>query len=250
MELPVGYREFDVAGVTLVGRADAVERCRRALIEYGTLYDWAAEQPGVRALQGRGETRVVPVEDGAWVVRHAFRGGAVARLLGDRYLRTGEPRPYAELRVSHGLRQHNIETPALLAFAVYPDGLFYRADIVTEHVPDSVDLATLTFGQHRGPPGARVAAWRAAGALLRRTWDAGLLHPDLNLGNILIAGDPEMPRAWLIDLDRARLSGDMSAGDRVAMQRRLSRSRAKLEARHGQAVGRVELIAFGEALHG
>src|SRR5690606_8774787 len=99
-------------------------------------------------------------------------------------------------------------------------------------------------------PGARVAAWRAAGALLRRTWDAGLLHPDLNLGNILIAGDPEDPRAWLIDLDRARLSGDMSAGDRVAMQRRLNRSREKLEAQHGQAVGRVELIAFGEALHG
>ena len=79
---------------------------------------------------------------------------------------------------------------------------------------------------------------------------AGLLHPDLNLGNILVAGDPERPRAWLIDLDRARMTGDMKADDRVAMQRRLNRSREKLESQHGQAVGRVELIAFGEALHG
>ncbi|HEU5209246.1 MAG TPA: lipopolysaccharide kinase InaA family protein [Longimicrobiales bacterium] len=250
MQLPAGYRELDVGGAALVARADAFERARHAMIEHGTLYEWAANQPGVRALHGRGETRVVPLETGAWVVRHAFRGGAVARLLGDRYLRSGEPRPYAELRVSHGLRQHNIETPAVVAFAVYPDGMFYRADIVTEYIPDSVDLATLTFGEHRAPPGHRVAAWRAAGALLRRTFNAGLLHPDLNLGNILIAGDPESPRAWMIDLDRARLGGDMTAGRRVAMQRRMNRSREKLEAKFGQAVGRMELIAFGEALHG
>lgn len=250
MELPVGYRELDVAGTALVARSDAFERARHALIEHGTLYEWAAQQPGVRALRGRGETRVVPFDGGAWVVRHAFRGGAVARLLGDRYVRYGEPRPYAELRVSNGLRQHNIETPAVVAFAIYPDGIFYRADIVTEYVPDSVDLATLTFGEHRAPPGQRVAAWRAAGALLRRAFNAGLLHPDLNLGNILIAGDPEAPRAWIIDLDRARLGGDMSADRRVAMQRRMNRSREKLEEKYGQAVGKVELIAFGEALHG
>ncbi len=250
MELPAGYRELDVAGVTLVARSDAFERARHALIEHGTLYEWAGSQPNVQALRGRGETRVVANGIGGWVVRHAFRGGAVARVLEDRYLRRGEPRPYAELRVSHGLRQHNIETPALLAFAIYPAGVFYRADIVTEFVPDSADLATLTFGPRRAPAGQRVAAWRAAGALLRRTWNAGLLHPDLNLGNILIAGDPEAPQAWLIDLDRARLTGDMSAGRRVAMQRRMNRSREKLEQQHGQAAGKMELIAFGEALHG
>lgn len=250
MQLPTGYRELDVGGVTLVARSDAFERARHALIEHGTLHGWAARQEGVRTLRGRGETYVVPIADGGWVVRHAYRGGAIARLLGDRYLKTGEPRPYSELRVSHGLRQHNIETPAVVAFAIYPAGTFYRADIVTEYVTDSVDLATLTFGEHRVPPGRRVAAWRAAGALLRRTWNAGLLHPDLNLGNILIAGDPDAPRAWLIDLDRAKLSGDMAAGQRVAMQRRLNRSRKKLEEEHGQAVGRAELIAFGEALHG
>lgn len=250
MQLPAGYREQDVAGVILVARSEAVEPCRRALAEYGTLYAWAAAQSDARVLRGRGATYVVPIPNEEWVVRHSFRGGAMGPLLRDRYLRSGEPRPYAELRVSHGLRQHNIETPSLIAFAIYSAGPFYRADVITRYVPESQDLATLTFGERRAPAGDRVAAWRAAGNLLRRAWNAGLVHPDLNLSNILIAGGAEAPEAWLIDLDRARLSGDMAASDRVAMQRRLNRSRAKLEARHQQAVGRVELIAFGEALHG
>ncbi len=251
MELPSGYREHDIAGVTLVARTNAVELCRSVLARDGSLYAWAARQPEARLLHGgRGNTWVVPTEAGEWVVRHAFRGGIVAGLLRDRYLRRGEPRPYAELRVSYGLRQHRIETPAVVAFAIYPAGPFYRADVITEYVPDSADLAALTFGDARLAPGARVAAWRAAGHLLRRTWNAGLVHSDLNLRNILIAGEPDSPKAWLIDLDRAVLRGDMAAGDRVAMQRRLNRSREKLEEQYGQAVGRVELIAFGEALHG
>jgi 3-deoxy-D-manno-octulosonic acid kinase len=251
MQLPTGYREHEVAGVTLVARTTAAEACRRVLQAGETLYGWAGRQPDSRVLHGgRGDTNVVDAEGGAWVVRHAWRGGAVASLLRDRYVRTGEPRPYAELRVSHGLRQHRIETPALVAFALYPAGPFYRADIVTEYIPDSRNLASVTFGDERAAAGARVAAWRAAGGVLRRAWNAGLVHPDLNLGNILIAGNPEAPHAWLIDLDHAVLSGDMSASDRVAMQRRLNRSREKFESQYGQAVGRVELIAFSEALHG
>ena len=250
MALPVGYREQEVAGTTLVTRGDAAERLSAPLRSGTTLYEWAAAQPDARALQGRGATYVVPVGEDNWVVRHSWRGGAVAGLLRDLYLRTGEPRPYRELRVSDGLRQHGIETPAMLGFALYPVGPFYRSDVVTRYVPDSHDLATLTFGGERAPAGDRVAAWRAAGALLRRSWNAGLVHPDLNLRNILISGPTESPRAWLVDLDRAHLSGDMAAGDRVEMQRRLNRSREKLEAEYGQRVGKVELIAFGEALHG
>lgn len=250
MQLPAGYREHDVAGVTVVARSAAIELCRRALAEAGSLYQWAARQPEAHVLRGRGATYAVHTAVGDWVVRHAWRGGAIARVLSDRHLRVGEPRPYAELRVSQGLRQHRLDTPAVVAFAIHPAGLYYRADVVTEYIPDSTDLAAVTFGETRAPPGARVAAWRAAGGLLRKAWNAGLVHPDLNLMNILIAGDPDAPRAWLIDLDRARLSGDMAASDRVAMQRRLNRSREKLEERYGQAVGRIELIAFGEALHG
>src|SRR5690606_41327834 len=117
MELPVGCRELDVAGTALVARSDACERARHALIEHGTLYEWAAQQPGVRTLRGRGETRVVPFDGGAWVVRPAFRGGAVARLLGGRYARDGEPRPSAQPRASNGRRQHSIATRAVVGLA-------------------------------------------------------------------------------------------------------------------------------------
>ena len=55
MQLPAGYREQDVAGVILVARSEAVEPCRRALAEYGTLYAWAAAQSDARVLRGRGK---------------------------------------------------------------------------------------------------------------------------------------------------------------------------------------------------
>ncbi|MGH7445575.1 MAG: lipopolysaccharide kinase InaA family protein, partial [Longimicrobiales bacterium] len=104
MELPAGYREHDIAGVTVVARSAATELCRRALGEAGSLYRWAARQPEARVLRGRGATYALHTEVGEWVVRHAWRGGAIAHVLRDLYVRSGEPRPYAELRVSQGLR--------------------------------------------------------------------------------------------------------------------------------------------------
>ena len=250
MLLPAGYEQREVGTTTLVARSDALPTLQDALQAGGTLYDWARMAPEVQTLRGRGVTYVVSAAGRLWVVRHAFRGGAVARFLGDRYLHKGEPRPFAELRVSDALRAHRISTPAVFGFALYPAGPFYRADVVTEYVSDSVDLATVVLSPDRRDAESRIAAWRAAGMLLRRAWDAGLVHPDLNLRNLLIAGPSHSPRAWLVDLDKARMSGVLSAGARVAMRRRVNRSRAKLEAEYAHKVPRAELVAFGEALHG
>lgn len=250
MLLPAGYVEHEVGAATLVARVDVLPALRTVLESGTTLDRWARTSPEVQELRGRGSTWVVSAEGRLWVVRHGYRGGAVARVLGDRYARLGEPRPYGELRVSDALRAHRINTPTVFGFAIHPAGPFYRTDVVTEYVADSVDLAHAVLGPARRDAPARIAAWRAAGSLVRRAWDAGLVHPDLNLHNILIAGPSHAPRAWMLDLDRARMTGVLSAGARVAMRRRLNRSRAKLEARFAHKVPRAELIAFGEALHG
>jgi hypothetical protein len=83
-----------------------------------------------------------------------------------------------------------------------------------------------------GAPGAE-AAMRAAGRLLRRAHDAGLVHPDLNLKNILVtAEDP--PSALVLDLDRGRLVREVSERARRRMLDRLWRSVRKWERRTGR----------------
>jgi 3-deoxy-D-manno-octulosonic acid kinase len=68
---------------------------------------------------------------------------------------------------------------------------------------------------------------RAAGAQIARLHAAGIVHPDLNLRNILVAG----AEVYLIDFDRARvLARPVSRGARARGLLRLARSARKLRA--------------------
>jgi 3-deoxy-D-manno-octulosonic acid kinase len=220
-------------------------------IEAGrTLAGIARTSEDSRELIGRGTAWDVPTPAGRWVVRHYRRGGAVADLLGDRYLRGGAPRPFAELEASVAARARGVPTPEVMAAVAYPAGPFYRADIATALIPDSADLAALTFDASAAIDVDTVAAWRAAGSLIRRAAAAGVRHVDLNLRNILIASTADGPRAWLLDLDRCRVGAPLTRARRQAMVERFHRSRAKLESAHDTRVGEPALEAFRAELDG
>lgn len=261
----------DVAVSALLSRPDARPVLEAWLADHGTLTDAAAAAPGVRALRGRGRVHVVPAPPGPWpadtrwAVRHYQRGGALERLLGDRYLWSPSTRPVREYRAITAVDALGIPTPAAVGAATYPAGLFYRGDLVTEWVPDSRDLAAVLFGAAQldgarapGGPGGEAtdvareaaavageeegaAAMKAAGTLLRCLHDRGVEHPDLNLKNILIApgaapadprgGGAAGRRAWIIDLDRARIRGRVSPAGRRRMLARFDRSLRKWEGR-------------------
>ncbi|MGH7555847.1 MAG: lipopolysaccharide kinase InaA family protein, partial [Longimicrobiales bacterium] len=210
-------------------------------------------------LEGRAATYHVDAPGGAWVVRHYHRGGAVARLLGDRYMRLGVTRPVRELHASDRARARGVRTPRVIAIAIRNHGVFYRADIATEYIPDSADLAEVTFGvgrwhlPHAPAPALSLAvqAWDAAGTLVRDAARAGVVHGDLNLKNILIAGRSSSPRAWLIDLDGCRIRGTDSSGRHLdRMLSRFDRSRRKFERITGRRVQEAELNAFRDAVRG
>lgn len=243
---PVGYTEAAAAGARIVALHEALDRVREMVRVTGSLHDYAADSPTSFPLTGRGAAYVLEEGDARWVVRHYRRGGRLANLLVDRYLRGGRPRPWRELAASEKARARGVRTPRIVAAVIHPHGAFYRADLATEYVPDSVDLFEATLGPSRFDAPARVAAWRAAGALLREAWQAGVTHPDLNLRNVLVTADG----AWLIDFDRARVARTVGARARQRMLERLHRSRRKLEAHSGETVGADELAAFEEALRG
>jgi hypothetical protein len=191
----------------------------------------------------------------AWLQETLRDGGTLqewaARLLEDRYLAVGVPRPLVEARAATAARSRGIPTPAAVAGAVYPAGAFYRADLVTEEIPDAADLAHVLFVSDSEPIAVeREAALTAAGQLVRTLEQVGVLHPDLNAKNIVLRPGEGGPAAHLVDLDRccARPAGVPAPA--FPMRRRLERSLRKFQIRTGRGLGSSEWAAlrrgFGE----
>ena len=223
-----------------------------ALSEGRTLYEAAASGsgPGVAPGNFLGRLPLFIVERGGRqsIVRRYARGGAIAPLLGDRYLRAGTPRPFHELLASLVVQRAGIRTPRVLAAAVYPSGAFYRGDLVTEFAAGTEDLAALLFESTEGvaTDDVRIHTLVAVAELVRVLASRGIQHADLNAKNILVtAGDPG--RLHLLDLDRCRTGMRPSSRLQLRMTARLRRSLEKWEARSGRPLSRQEWVAFEEA---
>ncbi len=111
------------------------------------------------------------------------------QFLEDRHLRLGVRRPALEASTSEALRARGIMTPRVIGGGVYDSGPFYRADLVTEYVPETVELRTLLFSPEepwRSDVALRLGAIAKVGALVARLAREGARHPDLNAGNLLI----------------------------------------------------------------
>ena len=256
MRLPQGYERITLPRASGFVWAPARESVEGALLEHGTLQRWAASRPEADTLEGRGTVLAVdapargPDGRSRWAVRHYMRGGAVAALLGDRYMKTATARPDRELRASWASRRRNVPTPAVVAGSIYPAGpLHYRADLITELVPSARDLAAVLFGP-RGPDRNEdpSRALRTAGVLLGRTAAAGIYHPDLNAKNIVLEAGASSLLAHLIDLDRCRVRAHARAKDEEAMRARLCRSLHKHAARVGTTVPDEHLLRLEEGI--
>ncbi len=248
--LPAGYVRVKVGGARVTALANSVESIRSIVARSGTIHGYASTDPSGKPLRGRGISWAFDTGRERWVVRQYRRGGAVAKVLRDRYLRLLRTRPARELRASIALRERGIRTPEVIATVLYPAVAFYRAEIVTRWIPDSEDLAAVTFGPDLHSAAERAAAWAAAGRLLHSVFAKAVIHPDLNLRNILIAHGEDPPTAWLIDLDRCRVRDVLPAEARRTMLERFHRSRRKLERGFRRPVDAASLAAFQDALNG
>lgn len=249
MTTPAGFDRVTAGGVVALTRSIARDWVEATLRNSVTLYDAAVEM-SQGAMEGRGVVHVVAAparEDKQWAVRRYRRGGW-ARPLGDRYLRVGHLRPFRELAASEAALKSGVPTPIVVCASVYPGGIFYRGDLITEYVPDSRDLALVLFGGSQettqGAEFCRVAALTAAGGLISRMSRAGVRHPDVNAKNILLHGDPSSPDAMLLDLDRCVIGEPSTHRSPTAMYRRLERSLVKWEGLTGRRLSEEERQAL------
>ncbi len=196
---------------------------------------WWKGQGAVEAeLGGRGVALKLSTPVGPAVLRRYHRGGWMAPLLGDRYLRLGADRSrgFREFRLLLRLVELKLPVPRPLAASFEPAGGFYRAGLLTRFIPETRALADVA-DELSG------ADWRRLAGVLRRFFRAGLVHPDLNAHNLLLDASGQ----WhVLDFDRASLSaGPVSAG---SMIRRLERSLRKRAGTDWQAGFESELRAL------
>lgn len=171
-----------------------------------TLHDWAARAPNAKPLRGRDVAYATTLAGVPVVVRHSRHGGLLAPVTQDLFL--APTRAPHELAVAIRLRSAGVPTPEIVAYATYAvmPGI-ERADVVTREIA-----------------GHELALPREAEGLLAALRDAGAVHPDLNMRNVLVDG----ATAYVLDIDTVYF---LRAGDHRIDQRnraRLMRSAQKL----------------------
>lgn len=258
-----GFQVVEHPGARVLARPEVVPWVRSVLRSGQGLHLVSTGDKAALRLEGRDPVFVIPAkipggEEGEvgdrWAVRHYTRGGRFApRLLGDRYVRSGRVRPFHEVAASEAARDRGIPTPRVLAAAMYPAGLFYRADLVTAFVPNASDLVEALFDTSRkgaGGAGERLDALQATGELVRHMAAAGLRHRDIHAGNILLEWRGAAPRPHLLDLDRCDVGREGVPLSPTSMHQRLRRSLRKWELRTGIRISDKEWETLDRAITG
>lgn len=251
MTLPPGYEERSHGKAVGFATSEAAPWLESVLASGTSLHRWAASQEGAKSLVGRGPLHAVDAQaegpDGRprWAVRRYYRGGLMAPLLSDRHLRTGPTRPIRELWATVEARARGVAAPAVVAGAVYPAGPFYRADLVTELIPDARTLEALLFGS--GGVSDASSLLGHAGRLVRSLEDALVLHVDLNASNVLLVRGDEASGARVVDLDRSVVFPLGSRDFGPAMRKRLERSLKKLARTYEREIREPEWEALRAA---
>ncbi|MES2524376.1 MAG: lipopolysaccharide kinase InaA family protein [Gemmatimonadota bacterium] len=217
-----------------------------ALVEqHGTLYDWAAGLPQVRALRGRAPVYVgdLPGTDVRIAVRHVWHGGLLAPLTSDRFRAPTR----APLELANALRLHaaGIPTTDVLAYALYPAGPgLRRVDVATRFIPDAADLGMVLAGL--APGISTEGALPRVASLLEALAMHTVLHPDLNVKNILLVPDRERGHtAFVIDVDVVQFDAGRPTAEVMGLNvARLLRSMRKWRARFGAVIDDGTLADF------
>ena len=242
---PAGYVRVTAGRCSVVVREELASDAN-ALLAEGTLYEAAARDLGARALQGRGISYAIalPISRIRVVVRRNRHGGLFAPLTRDLFLPPTRA-PY-ELDVALRLIKLGVRTPPVLMYGVERrHSVFRRAEVVTEEIGNSRDMAT--YMQPGEDDGARERAWSATRGLVRALNAAGARHHDLNVKNILIAPGKVGLDAWVLDVDRVEFGKPDDASVREGNAARLLRSARKWRDERGAVFDEREIAALGTA---
>lgn len=181
---------------------------------------WREREDQTPISGGRGAAYFIQGDFGRAVLKQYRRGGLLGKLVRDQYLFTGfrRSRAIAEFYLLAQMRAKGLPVPKPIAALCRCSGLLAKMAIITERIPHRMSLAQSLEKE------TSAGHWLEAGRMVRRFHEAGLMHGDLNLHNILLGQDGSV---FLIDFDKSRI---MKPGSRwqQANIRRVRRSLDKL----------------------
>jgi hypothetical protein len=177
---------------------------------------------------GRGHVWRVHTDTQATVIiRFYRRGGFVRHFLRDIYW-DRPPRPLAELVATETARQRGVPTIEVLGAHVrwMKTGL-YRGLLISR---EAEGFHNLSEWLQMHPTGLiRTTTLTTVAHTITTMHDAGIVHADLNLTNILVQPSNPSPQVLLLDFDRAQILSDpVPRPQRERALRRLQRSFRKL----------------------
>lgn len=220
-DLPPDYLEVrSPAGAWIARRecAAAVERGEADFILSGRGERHAA------AGSGRGPLARFTLAGLPAVGKRALHGGLLGPVLGGLYL--GRRRSLDQVRAAARLARAGVPTPEILAVGSRRvAGLFCVRAIVAREIAGARNLHELA--EDRPPPARRRDILEKTADLLRNMHDAGFLHADLNLANLVLERGPGEERVCVVDLERGRFVGTITAAGRIRALARLLRSYEK-----------------------
>jgi len=194
-------------------------------------------------VKGRTLHPSLPLEGGKrMVLRQYSHGGVLRALTGNLYLFGA--RSFQELALTEEIRSSGIPTVSSLGAIhhriFFP---FYQAYFLSIEVPRAIDLIQF-FQETVAMPSSETLSLkrktiRSAGLLIRQFHQAGFFHGDLQLKNILVAGD----QLLLIDFDRSYRKPALSVQERIKNLLRLNRSVEKWK-RLGVPITRTDRWRF------
>jgi 3-deoxy-D-manno-octulosonic acid kinase len=225
---PMNLKFEQTAGQAIVYDADCIQQPAKELFDPAY---WQQRGAVRRVAAGRGNTLILDTAFGLLVLRAYLRGGWAARCSRERYLFTGfdRSRPVLEMRILAELTRLGLPVPQPVAGLCSKHGPTYTAALLTRCISPAQPLAELLDSDRVALPD-----WVRIGRCIRRFHAAGVVHPDLNVRNILLGPRTDSRSdVYLVDFDRARLRNGAARVQRAGLQR-LRRSLQKAWPDHRQ----------------
>ena len=184
----------------------------------------SVSQPSAGQQGGIGRARVVYFSQGekSFVLKHYYRGGAVASILKDRYLGFSiiKSRAFREFRLLKKMNEFGLPVPVAVAAHVDKGMLFYRADLITEELKQAKTLSDVLSNSVLTDEN-----WQKIGYCIKRFHQHDIYHADLNARNILLMANLEI---YLIDFDNSYIRLSSRFGSNAWKMANLSRLKRSL----------------------
>ncbi|WP_299685872.1 3-deoxy-D-manno-octulosonic acid kinase [uncultured Vibrio sp.] len=184
---------------------------------------WQQKNRIIGSATGRGTTWFIELESMQAALRHYRRGGLFGQLIKDSYIYTGDKktRSYQEFELLKLLKRSGVNVPRPIAARVMKSGLSYKADLLSEKIPNARDLVAILMERPLSK-----AMYQKIGSEIHKMHAAQVNHTDLNIHNILVDDNDNI---WIIDFDKCfQQQGDnWKQGNWQRLKRSFEKERTK-----------------------